>query len=138
MDKRTRRKTARKLQATRPHLARGNQRIPSNGQFDTLAAKPQSADKRPAWLREHGLDCKCIGCFNFKPEVMAIYTGNSRHPYRCPYCGEYLTSWGTTKRHMGKIIVPHPERTCCPQLQIGILNAGKIQYRDSGDMRLLQ
>lgn len=137
MDKRTCQKAARKHAPTRPNVARGNQRIPKvarNGQRDTVAAKPQVTNKRPAWLMEHGQYCTCIACFNFKPDIMAIYTGNPVYPYRCPYCGSYRPNSKEIKVHMGKI--PNLMATC-PQLQTGVFEAGKIQYRNSGDMRLL-
>lgn len=137
MDKRTRQKTVRKHAPTRPNLTRGSDRIPKvtrNGQRDTVAAKPQVTDKRPAWLREHGPACACIACFNYKPDVMAIYTGNPKYPYRCPYCGSYRPNSKEIKVHMGKM--PNLGASC-PQLQSGVFEQAKIQYRDSGDMRLL-
>lgn len=65
---------------------------------------------------------------------MQIYTGDSTYPYRCPYCGAYSANGKSIKVHMGKIA---NLMATCPQLQTGVFEAGKIQYRDSGDMRLL-
>lgn len=135
---RTRQKATRKHAATRPNAKRGAKGIPKDtgrGTHDTVASTATAEDKRPAWLREHGKDCTCIGCYGFKLEVMPIYTGHSMYSYRCPYCGQYISSNKAAKAHMGK--VPNIMATC-PQLQIGVSDQGKVLYRDIGNMEILQ
>lgn len=78
---------------------------------NTVTGFSPKPDKRPKWLQEHGKDCDCIACHDYKPPgTEPIYTGEWPDLYLCPYCLMPFQNHNTVIVHMGRI--PNKNASC--------------------------